>query len=180
MTTTQFDTASQTGQAMPDPYASDRLLPNGRSPSWSDHLSRLGPMPRTSPAHLAQLLAAAGLLGRGGAGFPTGRKVSAVAAAVAGKRLPAVVVANCCEGDPTSLKDRVLIERSPHLVIDGALHAADALGADRVVLAVHDDSPTRFTLKPRRRPILGAWARLSAAATSTRQCWRDCGRSSDE
>jgi NADH:ubiquinone oxidoreductase subunit F (NADH-binding) len=55
-------------------------------------------------------------------------------------------VANCCEGDPTSLKDRVLVERSPHLVIDGALHAADALGADRVVLAVHDDSPARFGL----------------------------------
>lgn len=134
------------GHAMPDPYATDRLLPNRRSPSFADHLARLGPMPRTTPAQLAGLLQAAGLLGRGGAGFPTGRKVSAVAAAVISKRLPAVVVANCCEGDPTSLKDRVLVERSPHLVIDGALHAAEALGSDRVVLAVHDDSPARFVL----------------------------------
>ena len=134
------------GHSMPDPYATDRLLPNRRSPSLADHVARLGPMPRTTPAQLAGLLQAAGLLGRGGAGFPTGRKVSAVAAAVISKRLPAVVVANCCEGDPTSLKDRVLVERSPHLVIDGALHAAEALGADRVVLAVHDDSPARFVL----------------------------------
>jgi NADH:ubiquinone oxidoreductase subunit F (NADH-binding) len=149
MTATQVDTGSHgslIGHAMPDPYATDRLLPHGRSPSLADHLARLGPMPRTRPAQLAGLLEAAGLLGRGGAGFPTGRKVSAVAAAAIRKRLPPVVVANCCEGDPTSLKDRVLVERSPHLVIDGALHAAEALGADRVVLAVHDDSPTRVAL----------------------------------
>ncbi|HEY5150241.1 MAG TPA: hypothetical protein VIJ23_10540, partial [Mycobacterium sp.] len=151
MTATQFDTGSAAlnlviGHAMPDPYATDRLLPQGRSPALADHLAQLGPMPHTSSAQLAQLLEAAGLLGRGGAGFPTGRKVSAVAAAVISKRLPAVVVANCCEGDPTSLKDRVLVERSPHLVIDGVLNAAEALGADRAVLAVHDDSPARFVL----------------------------------
>ena len=146
MTATQFDTGSLIGHDMPDPYATDRLLPKGRAPSLADHLTRLGPMPRSTSAQLAQLLEAAGLLGRGGAGFPTGRKVAAVAASVAASRLPAVVVANCCEGDPTSLKDRVLVERSPHLVVDGALHAAEALGADRVVLAVHDDSPARFTL----------------------------------
>jgi len=146
MTATQFDTGSLIGHGMPDPYATDRLLPKGRAPSLADHLTRLGPMPRSTSAQLAQLLEAAGLLGRGGAGFPTGRKVAAVAASVAARRLPAVVVANCCEGDPTSLKDRVLVERSPHLVVDGALHAAEALGADRVVLAVHDDSPARFTL----------------------------------
>jgi len=146
MTATQLEPGSLTGRVAPDAYATDRLLQNRRTSSWPDHLARVGPIPATSAAQLAQLLDAAGLLGRGGAGFPTSRKVSAVAAAVTNRRLPAVVVANCCEGDPTSLKDRVLIERSTHLVIDGALHAAQALGADRVVFAVHDDSPARFGL----------------------------------
>ena len=146
MSATQLEPGSLTGRVAPDPYATDRLLQNRPASSWPDHLARVGPIPATSAAQLAQLLDAAGLLGRGGAGFPTSRKVSAVATAVTGRRLPAVVVANCCEGDPTSLKDRVLVERSPHLVIDGALHAAEALGADRVVLAVHDDSPARFVL----------------------------------
>jgi NADH:ubiquinone oxidoreductase subunit F (NADH-binding) len=51
-----------------------------------------------------------------------------------------VVIANCCEGDPTSVKDAVLLANSPHLIIDGALLAAAAVGADRVILAVHKGS----------------------------------------
>jgi len=57
-----------------------------------------------------------------------------------------VVVANCCEGDPTSEKDRVLISRSPHLVIDGAVAAAAAVGADRVVLAVAENTAAHRTM----------------------------------
>jgi len=56
------------------------------------------------------------------------------------------VVANCCEGDPTSAKDEVLLDRSPHLVIDGALTAAAAVGADRIVLAGHAGSSVLRTL----------------------------------
>ncbi len=124
----------------PNPTATDRLLPIRPAHGWTDHLSRLGPLHPATAQRLGQRLDAAGLLGRGGAGFPTGRKVLAVAAAVAGTRLPAVVVANCCEGDPTSYKDQVLISRSPHLVIDGAVAAAAAVGGDRIVLAAHANS----------------------------------------
>ncbi len=93
------------------------------------------------------MLDEAGLTGRGGAGFSTARKLAAVATASAKTRRPAIVVVNCCEGDPTSAKDRVLIQRSPHLVIDGAVAAASAIGADRVVLAAHADSATGSTLR---------------------------------
>ena len=70
--------------------------------------------------------------GQGGAGFPTAIKLRAVARA----RGRAVVVANGCEGDPASSKDRLLLERLPHLVIDGALLAARAVGARDIVIAV--------------------------------------------
>ncbi|MGH9094048.1 MAG: hypothetical protein ACRDXE_02705 [Acidimicrobiales bacterium] len=73
----------------------------------------------------------AGLRGRGGANFPTARKL----AAVAGLRGHRVVVVNGAEGEPGSSKDRVLLTRTPHLVLDGAAVAAQAVGADTVIVA---------------------------------------------
>jgi NADH:ubiquinone oxidoreductase subunit F (NADH-binding) len=74
----------------------------------------------------------AGLHGRGGAGFPTAVKLRAVAQ---GRRRPIVLV-NGSEGEPTSEKDAVLMTLAPHLVLDGALLAAAAVGADEVVVGV--------------------------------------------
>jgi NADH:ubiquinone oxidoreductase subunit F (NADH-binding) len=73
-----------------------------------------------------------GLTGRGGAAFPTARKLAAVAAGYA-----PVVVANGTEGEPASAKDKVLLARSPHLVLDGAVLAAAITGARQVVTVVH-------------------------------------------
>lgn len=110
------------------PTAGDRLLPARPTIGLTDHHRRVGALPHRSATELAAMVDAAGLQGRGGAGFPTARKIAAVAAAVGKTRRPAVVVANCCEGDPTAAKDRVLIDRSPHLVIDGAVAAARGAG----------------------------------------------------
>jgi NADH:ubiquinone oxidoreductase subunit F (NADH-binding) len=107
-------------------------LPSGRSPSRSG-----------APA-LIDDVEAAGLTGRGGAAFPTATKMRAVAdAAGRGRRLPVsssrrrpVVVVNAVEGEPASLKDKKLLEALPHLVLDGASLAAQALGADEVIVAV--------------------------------------------
>jgi NADH:ubiquinone oxidoreductase subunit F (NADH-binding) len=65
-----------------------------------------------------------------------GRKWRAIAERGAG---PAVVVANGAEGEPRSLKDRLLLAARPHLVIDGAILAADAVGADEIVFYVGEE-----------------------------------------
>jgi NADH:ubiquinone oxidoreductase subunit F (NADH-binding) len=92
------------------------------------------PARRHSASRLVDLIEWSGLTGRGGAGFPTGRKLRSVAA---GKGTP-VVVANGSEGEPASAKDKLLLSRAPHLVLDGISLAAYAVGADRAFLAVHD------------------------------------------
>src|SRR5215470_19738663 len=91
-----------------------------------------GPSGRRRPERLIDIVEAAGLTGRGGAGFPTGRKMRSVAG-----RGETVVVANGAEGEPASAKDRVLLTRLPHLVLDGITLAADAVGATEAYLCVH-------------------------------------------
>jgi NADH:ubiquinone oxidoreductase subunit F (NADH-binding) len=80
---------------------------------------------------LIELLERAGLTGRGGAGFPTWRKLAAVAT---GDR--PVVIGNGAEGEPASGKDALLLSRSPHLVLDGLRLVAEAVGAQDRILYV--------------------------------------------
>ncbi len=98
-----------------------------RPASLGEHHARYGPRPEAG-RDLAGAVAAAGLTGRGGAGFPTGVKMRAVAA----RRGPAVVVVNGMESEPASEKDQALLARAPHLVLDGAVLAAHAVGAGTV------------------------------------------------
>jgi NADH-quinone oxidoreductase subunit F len=79
---------------------------------------------------------ASGLRGRGGAGFPTGRKWRTVVAYESGEmELPSVVV-NAAEGEPGSFKDREILGRNPYRVLEGALIAAHAVGAGEVIVAL--------------------------------------------
>jgi len=98
------------------------------------------------------------LRGRGGAGFPTARKMAAVRRpAGSGRRRP-VVVANGSEGEPVSTKDRVLLTRNPHLVLDGMVAAAHAVGADRAILCVkraHEDVGRSLDSAVAERPASG-------------------------
>lgn len=98
------------------------------------HVARYGRL--DLPGRLITTVARSGLRGRGGGGFPTARKMKAVADG-RGRR---VVVANGCEGDPTGAKDAVLLELAPHLVLDGIVLAARAVGAAEAILCVHTGS----------------------------------------
>jgi NADH:ubiquinone oxidoreductase subunit F (NADH-binding) len=84
-------------------------------------------------------LEAAGLRGRGGAGFPTGRKWRAVATNRSEVE-PATVVVNGAEGEPGTFKDRAILAANPYQVIEGALIAALVVGADRVVFGMKPSS----------------------------------------
>ena len=89
----------------------------------------------TAPVGIVATVLDSGLRGRGGAGFPAGRKWQTVAAnATAGS--PAAVVVNGAEGEPGTFKDRSILRRNPYRVIEGALIAARAVHADRVIIAL--------------------------------------------
>ncbi len=107
---------------------------DGRAERFDAHLARLGDHRQSNRrADLIEEIDASGLLGRGGAGFPVGRKWQALAERERGQ---AVVVVNGAEGEPASFKDRTLMAHRPHLVIDGALLAAEAIGADQIVFYI--------------------------------------------
>jgi len=104
------------------------------------HLGRFGALPelprRGGAPGLFALADESGLTGRGGSGFPTGRKLRAVAEA---GRSP-VVLANGMEGEPVSGKDRALLRHAPHLVLDGVSVAAAAIGAKQAIIAIRADA----------------------------------------
>ena len=116
-----------------------RLLPaDARPAGLAAHLALHGPVPyRGSAGPLIAELRESGLTGRGGAAFPVHRKLAAVAAA--GRR--PVAVANGAESEPLSAKDKTLLRYAPHLVLDGLQLAAEAVGARRAVLYLHEDLP---------------------------------------
>lgn len=88
----------------------------------------------SEPVAVIEVIEASGLRGRGGAGFPTGTKWRTVAGM--GGAAPATVVVNAAEGEPGTLKDRTLLRRNPYRVLEGALIAAHAVAADRIVVGM--------------------------------------------
>ncbi len=102
---------------------------------WESHLRRLGALGIEGAAghELVQEVARSGLQGRGGALFPTATKLTMASAS----RGTPIAVVNASEGEPASQKDRSLVELRPHLVLDGALVAARAIGAPEVVFYLH-------------------------------------------
>ncbi|MHB8719114.1 MAG: NADH-ubiquinone oxidoreductase-F iron-sulfur binding region domain-containing protein [Candidatus Dormibacteria bacterium] len=118
----------------------------------SAHRQRLGPCSDGGPGLLDEI-ERSGLRGRGGGGYPTARKMRAVAQRARGD---AVVVANGAETEPLNRKDHVLMARRPHLVLDGLRVAARAVGAPQAVVYVTADNQAvaaavRTALEERRR-----------------------------
>ena len=90
---------------------------------------------RLGPAAIIDEVEASGLRGRGGGGFPTGTKWRTVAENASDALRPTVVV-NGAEGEPGTFKDRAILRSNPYRVLEGALIAAMAVGAPRVVVGL--------------------------------------------
>lgn len=89
-----------------------------------------------TPEHVIAEVDAAGLRGRGGAGFPTAEKWRVARGTPSDRK---IVVANLMGADPSALGDRALAEGNPHLILEGLLIAAYAIGASEAIIAVRRD-----------------------------------------
>ena len=85
-------------------------------------------------------LEASGLRRRGGAGFPTGAKWRTIMS-FASDVLPTAVVVNAAEGEPGTYKDRLLLERNPYAVLEGAMIAGHVAGARTITIATKRTFP---------------------------------------
>lgn len=119
-------------------YGTGRLLTgvveHGRIDAAQHQLIH-GATPLRGRDWLLTALTDVGLLGRGGAAFAVATKLAAVKH---GRHTEVLV--NASESEPASLKDRTLMLRTPHVILDGALVVAQALGTERITLVAHDES----------------------------------------
>ena len=91
-----------------------------------------------TPEEVIQTISASGLRGRGGGGFPTGRKWQFARASVSDKKY---VVCNADEGDPGAFMDRSVLEGDPHAVLEAMAIAGYAIGADEGWIYVRAEYP---------------------------------------
>ena len=90
----------------------------------------------STPDDLIELVKSSGLQGRGGAGFSTGMKWSFMPR---GSERPKYLVCNADESEPGSFKDRILLERGPHQLLEGILIGAFATGAEKTFVYVRGE-----------------------------------------
>ncbi len=88
-----------------------------------------------SPAEVIAEVKASGLRGRGGAGFPTGVKWGFIPQDAPVKYL----AVNTDEGEPGTFKDRLIVERDPHAILEGVIIAAYAIGAHRAFVYIRGE-----------------------------------------
>ncbi|MEU2337003.1 NADH-ubiquinone oxidoreductase-F iron-sulfur binding region domain-containing protein [Streptomyces sp. NPDC006654] len=132
-----------------------RWLDQGRLTAGLDRHQRLDlaaharvhpPLPQPGRDDLLALAEALALSGRGGAGFPFARKARAALATAERAGASPVIVVNGAEGEPASAKDKMLLARVPHLVLDGACLAAAAFGAEEIVIGVAAGGPGEISV----------------------------------
>ncbi len=93
------------------------------------------------PEEVVAEVTASGLRGRGGAGFPTGRKWMTAIKAAERKKEPLYVVVNGDEGDPGAFMDRTLMEGDPHALLEGLIIGAYAMGSNEGFIYVRAEYP---------------------------------------
>ncbi|MCZ8186160.1 MAG: NAD(P)H-dependent oxidoreductase subunit E [Beijerinckiaceae bacterium] len=107
---------------------------------------------RISREQAIAMLSDAGLRGLGGAGFPAGRKW----AVVRSQPGPRLMTINGDEGEPGTFKDRLLLEATPHALLEGALIAAWAVEAEAIYLYMRDEYPAVLAILATEIAALGA------------------------
>lgn len=117
-----------------------RSLDSTPVPTLNDHLNSGGgravqTVRRLTADEVISEIEAAGLRGRGGAGFPTALKLRTVAESRS-ERVGTTVVVNAAEGEPGTFKDRTLLRTNPYRVLEGAVVAAIAVGATRIIVGI--------------------------------------------
>src|SRR6516164_262822 len=100
------------------------------------HTEIFGPLPRMSADELITMAEQVDLRGQGGAAFPFARKLKAVVDASKKTGQPTIVVVNATEGEPGSYKDKMLMIRSPYLILSGAALVAEAIEAEEIIVGV--------------------------------------------
>ncbi|MGB9639470.1 MAG: NAD(P)H-dependent oxidoreductase subunit E, partial [Anaerolineales bacterium] len=100
-------------------------------------------MPPISPHDVIQEIKNSGLIGRGGAAFPTGLKWESAATA---SGFPKYVVCNGDEAEPGTFKDRVIMEEDPHRVLEGLIIAGYAIGANQGFIFIRGEYPHAFAM----------------------------------
>jgi len=93
---------------------------------------------QSTPGEVCELVEASGLRGRGGGGFPTGRKWKFAQSTVSDQRY---LICNADEGDPGAFMDRAVIEGDPHRLIEGMALAAYAIGATKAYVYIRAEYP---------------------------------------
>jgi len=91
-----------------------------------------------NPDEIIEEIKESGLRGRGGAGFPTGRKWAACRGAPGNEKY---IICNADEGDPGAFMDRSIVESDPHAVLEGMLIGAYAIGAANGFVYIRDEYP---------------------------------------
>ncbi|RUM47516.1 MAG: NADH-quinone oxidoreductase subunit F [Hydrogenothermus sp.] len=97
---------------------------------------------RFSPDDIITLVEESTLRGRGGAGFPTGKKWRFVVA----NPKPRYLICNADESEPGTFKDRIIIERDPHLLIEGMIISAYAIGAEKGFIYIRGEYPAGYMI----------------------------------
>jgi len=104
-----------------------------------------------SPEEICKTVSESGLRGRGGGGFPTGRKWDAARVQTSAKKY---VICNGDEGDPGAFMNRSVMEGNPHSVIEGLMIAARAIGANETLVYVRAEYP--LAVERMRRAVADA------------------------
>jgi NADH-quinone oxidoreductase subunit F len=116
-----------TAQQTPETYA-----------DYGDYSALRKAITELTPEQLIEIIEASGLIGRGGAAFPTGLKWKFTRQADSDIKY---VVCNADESEPGTFKDRILMEHRPHLLLEGIALAAHAIGAQDAYIFIRGEYP---------------------------------------